>query len=327
MELGPAFSREELDAFDPQRLTLETAWNLYIQRHIIRQKVSDSYIRMCSYMRDKWKKSFPGLMLWDIRGDMAEHMIAVFSEGGQKGSNLRKHGPDGKPLQVQRGTLVKYHNFLVSMLRWMMKYDLLDPNIYFTIKAVSVPRSYRGYPTIPRALVTDSELEDVLAVEPTESARDIWAMLNLIGGRPRDVFMMRLNEIDMDGVTWIYDIEKHKTSRLGRNRTIALGPKAREILKRQMSKKHSPGGTLFRNDEGKSWDRDSLAEKLKVACANAGVKRFTMKDLRTKHSNRVNTMYGPEVEAILLGHTPDIAARHYIRKEVAVMISVAEEIG
>jgi integrase len=64
--------------------------------------------------------------------------------------------------------------------------------------------------------------------------RQLAAMVSLqryTGMRPAEVCIMRTCDIDMSGPVWLYRPRHHKTAHRGKPRVIALGPKAKEILR------------------------------------------------------------------------------------------------
>jgi integrase len=77
--------------------------------------------------------------------------------------------------------------------------------------------------------VADSVVD---AIQPSVS-RQVWTMIQLqrySGMRPGEVCSMRTIDVNTACLPWIYTPESHKTEHHGRERTIPLGPVAREIL-------------------------------------------------------------------------------------------------
>ena len=55
--------------------------------------------------------------------------------------------------------------------------------------------------------------------------------IRLTGCRPGEACTIRRSDIDTGGVIWLYRPTTHKTAWRERSRTIAIGPKAQELLK------------------------------------------------------------------------------------------------
>src|ERR1017187_7720313 len=54
---------------------------------------------------------------------------------------------------------------------------------------------------------------------------------------------MQPHEIDMTGEVWLFNPQKHKTAWRGHKRTIAIGPRGQEIIRRNL--KAQTGAVLF----------------------------------------------------------------------------------
>ncbi len=53
----------------------------------------------------------------------------------------------------------------------------------------------------------------------------------LLGCRPQDVCRLTPGSIDRSGDVWVATPEEHKTSHLGRERRIYIGPQAQEVMR------------------------------------------------------------------------------------------------
>lgn len=86
--------------------------------------------------------------------------------------------------------------------------------------------------------------EQVDAVR-THGSRQVWAMVliqRLTGMRPAEVVAMRSCGLDVTADIWRYVPELHKTQRHGHQRTIYIGPRAREILQPRVGGKINASG-------------------------------------------------------------------------------------
>jgi integrase len=71
------------------------------------------------------------------------------------------------------------------------------------------------------------------AVRPYAS-RHVWAMVELqrlTGMRPGEVVQMRARDLETSGAVWFYRPSRHKTEWRGKDRVVALGPRAQAIVK------------------------------------------------------------------------------------------------
>jgi integrase len=74
--------------------------------------------------------------------------------------------------------------------------------------------------------------EDVAGVLPylRPAVRAMVLLQQLTGMRPGEVVRIRPRDVDFAGPVWVYRPPHHKTAHRGKERAIALGPKAREAL-------------------------------------------------------------------------------------------------
>ena len=120
---------------------------------------------------------------------------------------------------------------IVSVFKWAVAQELVDPSTHQALKAVSGLRRGRteARESKPVRPVPD-ELVD--AVQPFVS-RQVWAVIQLqrlTGARAGELVIMRPTDVDTSGEVWLYTPTEHKTAHHGHERTIYLGPKAQEVL-------------------------------------------------------------------------------------------------
>jgi integrase len=138
---------------------------------------------------------------------------------------------------------------------------------------------------------------------------------------------MATGQIDQSCDLWFYAPARHKTEDLGRDRTVAMGQRAREVLKpwlkadpaaplfspiEAMEQEYaSRGGGLKRARKPKEnpkrqprkW-HDSSTYKTAVARAfdRAGVPIFRPTRIRYPYATRVRKGFGLDVAQVMLGH-------------------------
>jgi integrase len=140
-----------------------------------------------------------------------------------------RYGPQEK---LSRGVVNMRIRRVVRMFKWAVGEEMVPPEILHGLHAVRGLEKGRteAYETEP---VTPVAVAHVEATLPFLN-RHLAAMVNLLrhtGMRPAEVCIMRTCDIDMSGPVWLYRPRRHKTAHRGKPRIIALGPKAREILR------------------------------------------------------------------------------------------------
>lgn len=178
--------------------------------------------------------------------------------------------------------------------------------------------------------------------------------------RPSEVCMMRTCDLDMSGHAWVYRPDSHKTEHLGRERTVFVGPKAQEVLRRRLkpnlaaclfnpreseaerlAERHAarktrmscgnvPGSNRSRRPRrkpGEKYDCDSYRQAVARACERAGIPSWSPGQIRHSFATEVRREYGLEAAQVLLGHSYADVTQVYAERDVARAVSVAAKVG
>lgn len=324
--LAPDFLDRELPKPGDAPIKLKLAFELYVARHLTKQHYAKSVILRYEYVAKRWNRAFHDLCACDVTPSHCRKMMVHFERGSKE-----VHGrsdENGKVMPVASATIAVYHKCLTVVMGWLYEYQFIEHDPYFRVTLVKIPKDHRRVVRNRRALVTDQELADVLATEKNEATRDIWQLIDLCGARPSELSGLKMKMVDTSRDIWIYEPTQHKTAWMANDRLIQFGPRCQEILIRHKCKRRHEDGTIFRTDSGKSWTTDRLKLQLRKACKRAGISPyFSMRDIRNRFSNRIDMQYGPEIESVVLGHTQEVAARHYRRKNIAILEAVAAEVS
>jgi integrase len=97
----------------------------------------------------------------------------------------------------------------------------------------------------------------------------------LTGCRPGEACRLRRYDIDTGGAVWLFKPAQHKGTWRGRSRTIAIGPKAQELLKEFFTP--NIGDYLFSPRRAVEEVRTIRATKRKTPCYPSHMKRNAMK--------------------------------------------------
>ena len=115
---------------------------------------------------------------------------------------------------------------------WATSEELIPASVYTALCTVAGLEEAR------------SDARESDPVEPVDDARvnatlrylnrhvaGLVQLQRLTGCRPGEAMSIRRSDIDMTGDVWVYKPAQHKTKHKGKERAVALGPKARELLK------------------------------------------------------------------------------------------------
>jgi integrase len=121
---------------------------------------------------------------------------------------------------------------IVRAFKWAVAEELIPVEVYQALKAV------RG---LERGRTDAEETEPItpVAIEVVEATMPfalppVQAMVKLqrfTGMRPGEACVMRGCDLEMTGAVWIYRPKEHKTAYRGKERVIAIGPQAQEVIK------------------------------------------------------------------------------------------------
>ncbi|MBM3983736.1 MAG: phage integrase family protein [Planctomycetes bacterium] len=118
------------------------------------------------------------------------------------------------------------------MFRWAVAEELVPPGVYQALAAVRGLQRGRtpARESAPVGPVDDATVGATL-VHLNRHVRGLVEFQRLTGCRPGEACRLRRCDLDMSGTVWLYKPVHHKTAWRGKTRTIAVGPKAQELLR------------------------------------------------------------------------------------------------
>lgn len=203
------------------------------------------------------------------------------------------------------------------MFQWGVEEELLPGDAYHRLAAVRpLKRGEHGArETAPVKPVDQEHIDATLPFMPQERADQVRLLL-LTGMRPNELVQLSVEHIDRSGDVWTYRPPKHKTEHHGKQRIIAIGPKAQEIL--------TP--YLFRSPcfTGK---RDAIRTAVRRAAAKAGVPHWWPYRCRHNAGTAARAAGGLDTAQALLGHSKSSTTEIYAELSTAKAIEVVRAIG
>ncbi|MBA4191352.1 MAG: hypothetical protein C0467_25505 [Planctomycetaceae bacterium] len=236
---------------------------------------------------------------------------------------------------------------------------------------VELPHGLACVQGLQRGRTTARESDPVLPVDRevvektlpfvSRQVRTMVRLQLLTGMRPGEVCGMKWGLIDRTGEMWVYRPVKHKTAHHGKARTIAIGPKAKELLLEYIGDKlPNPGEPIFSpkdaREERYQAMRDARVSKVQPSQANrrkksptrapgtaytsraynfaiykaaekAGVPNWSPNRLRHTFGTEVRKAFGLEAAQVLLGHSKADVTQVYAARDLALASKVANEVG
>jgi integrase len=118
------------------------------------------------------------------------------------------------------------------IFKWAVSEQLAPPDVYHAINTVSGLQKGRtvAHETEPVEPVEDAVVDATLPCL-NRHVRGLVELQRLTGCRPGEACAICRRDIDTGGPVWLYKPPHHKTAHRGKSRTIAIGPKAQEVLR------------------------------------------------------------------------------------------------
>jgi integrase len=250
---------------------------------------------------------------------------------------------------------------IVRMFAWAVAQEMVSANSAQALREVKGLHKGRteareSEPVLP---VDDAVVNATLKRLPSIVA-DMVRLQRLTGCRPEEVCLVRPCDIDRDEKVWTYRPHSHKTSRHGRARTIAIGPKGQDVLRKYLVRDmeaycfapaegerkrraeasearqtpitygNRPGSNRKASPKRKAGERYTTASYRRAitrACELAKVESWAPNRLRHSAATDIRRKYGLEAAQVTLGHAAADVTQVYAERDLELARSVMEKIG
>lgn len=174
-----------------------------------------------------------------------------------------------------------------STFRWAVENELLPATVLHALEAVRGLRAgkNRAKESVPVRPVPDAFVDAVLPhVAPPVAA--MIQLQHITGMRPGEACAMRGCDLDMSSDVWVYRPDAHKTAHHGHVRTINLGPRSQEIVRRFL--KSDLQTFIFSPADGAQAQRrrKTMNRETPVNCGNSVGSNRLRRGLRRTPGNR-----------------------------------------
>jgi integrase len=125
----------------------------------------------------------------------------------------------------------KQVNRIRALFKWSTAKELVEPRVSQALRELPGLKKgrTRAREIAPVTVVADSVIDATLAKLPQVVA-DMVRVQRLTSARPGEICSMAPADIDRSGDVWIYRPVEHKTEHFERDRIVAIGPRAQQIL-------------------------------------------------------------------------------------------------
>lgn len=281
----------------------------------------------------------------DFSGLAVKSLMAQMVEAGKSRSYVNK--------QLQR---------MKHMLKWAVSEDLVSPDVYHRVAAVTGLR--RGKTSAKEGKqvkpIGDPEINKTLKYLPPV-VDDMVRFQRLTGARPGEIVTLRPMDLDCSQDIWRFIPESHKTERHGVQRVILIGPRAQEVLtpylkdragelwcfspkdsarmvreRRQGQRTtpvhygNRPGSNKAKNPlrfPGLKYTTDSYRRAIHRACKTADVEKWSPNQIRHTAATSIREEFGLEAAQYVLGHTRADTTQIYAERNLKVAAEAIRKQG
>jgi integrase len=311
---------------------------------------------LCRMYGDQPAAEFGPLALQTVRKAMIEGTWLSQEEQVVRNKN-------GQRRDMARTTLNRNIGRIKLMFKWGSSQEIVPASVYHALATVSGLRRGRcaARETEPVKPVSSAIIDDTLPHLPPV-VRDMVEILLLTGMRCGELVLMRACDLDMTGDVWLYRPERHKGLWRGKERVIAIGPRAQSLIKKYLGTKldaylFSPAAQEEMLAEAKRAKRKTplwpshvkhQAAKLKPsrarkpgerftvgsvnrsvrrACERADIEHWHVHQLRHSASLTFSREMGLESARAALGHATVNMSAMYAGHDVETAKKVAAKVG
>ena len=256
---------------------------------------------------------------------------------------------------------------VVHIFGWAAEEELVAPEVYGGLRALRPLR--RGRSRAPETEPVRAVTWEEVAAVADLVCKPVRAMIMLqwyTGMRPGEVVQLKPADLDLSDLVWLYKPQRHKLEHHGKERVVAIGPKAQEVLspfllrvpqptpdapvfspRDAMTERHARARAARKTPLWPSHERaqarkrlsspgrqpsvaytvDSYRRAIKRACAAAGVEPWSPNRLRHAAATRIRKEHGLEAARVVLGHTSAATTEVYAELDQARALDVMRQSG
>jgi integrase len=252
---------------------------------------------------------------------------------------------------LSRGVVNQRIGRIKRAFKWAVSEQLVVPTVLTALQAVVGLQAGRTTAREPEPVKPVPE-GDVDAVIPflTRQVKGMVQLQRLTGMRPGEVVRMTAAEIDMTGPVWVYRPERHKTAWRGKERAVALGPRAQAIIREFLgsdaslplfSPRHavaewraktirpltSRRKRRHRSRATSQYSVITYQKAIERACIRASIPHWSPNQLRHLHATMVRKQFGLEAAQVALGHAHASITEVYAERDLSLATKIAAEVG
>ncbi|QDS99285.1 tyrosine-type recombinase/integrase [Adhaeretor mobilis] len=264
-------------------------------------------------------------------------------------------------LDWSRKYINKQVNRLRGMFKWASAKEIIDASLSTALRELPGLKKgrTRAREIVKVSSVSDADIKATLEFMP-EIVADMVRVQRLTSARPGEICSMSPGDIDTSGDVWVYKPAEHKTEHFEKDRIVAIGPQAQQILKPYLQARGAESFCFSpAESERRRRERAAIARTTPLSCGNrrgsnrvstprrtakdcystasyrravhracdkAGVEKWSPNRIRHTASTEIRKRFGIDAARAVDGHgstsTTEIYAELDLQKAVEVMRQV-----
>lgn len=218
---------------------------------------------------------------------------------------------------ISRSTIQSREGLLRQAWRWARRVELISTDLP-TLEPVRFGHAKDAPPVKPVELAV---IEATIAVVGPIPGKLLNVIL-LTGMRPGEATDMRGCDVDTTRNPWRYRPALHKSSWIGKDRDIFIGPRARMLIQPLMRPTW-----LFTTKSGRKWTPNLLLSCVTKACAKHGIPHWHPNMLRHTAATMIRREAGLDAAQAVLGHSRIETTQVYSEKMMHLASDIALRYG
>lgn len=255
----------------------------------------------------------------------------------------------------------KQVNRLRGMFKWASSYEIVNPSVPASLRELSGLKKGRtnARETAPVKPIEDEIIEQTLVHLP-ETVADMVRVQRLTSARPGEICSMGIDEIDRSSDVWVYRPAEHKTEHFEKDRIIAIGPRAQQILSKYLDgeiatflfspakseqqrrrnltqQRRTPqscgngvGSNRVRSPRRRPSEKYATASYRRAihrACEKNGIPKWSPNRLRHTASTEIRKRFGIDAARAVDGHGSTSTTEIYAELDLEKAIEVMRQLG
>ena len=224
-------------------------------------------------------------------------------------------------LDWARSHINKQVGRLIRMFKWGGEKEIVDPRASVSLKSLAgLKKGRTNARETKKVACVDDEIVDATLPHLPEVVADMVRLQRVTGARPGEICSLRPCDLDRTASVWLYTPSEHKTEHHEKDRIIAIGPKAQEILLPYLLRHDHSVCFSPADSERKRRAQAAANRKTPLSCGNRTGSNRVAKPKRKPRTRYVTDSYRRAIHRVCNKHNIEKWAPNRLRHTAATEI-------